>query len=219
MSASSSAPSSDKNTRRKRGLAAVLIGVAGTGMTVAAMASGTLGAFTASITNNANTAGTGTLTMQETNSDGSIVCNSTDGGSVNTNAANCSTINKYGGSLTMSPNGAPVSTTINIKNTGSEAASAFTLTPGACTQSNNGTVNGSATDFCSKLLVKIVSGGTTVYNGTAAGLASGGVINLNAPVAAGASVPFTFTTSIDPTAGNTYQGLAASQPLTWTFSA
>lgn len=215
MPASSSAPS----TTRKRGLAAVLIGVAGTGMTVAAMASGTLGAFTASITNTTNTAGTGALTMQETNADGSVVCNSTDGGSANTNSANCSTINKYGGSMTMSPNGSPVTTTINIKNTGTEAASAFTLTPGACTQSNNGSVNGSATDFCKKLMVKIVSGSTTVYNGSADALASGGVISLPAPVAAGASVPFTFTTSIDSSAGNTYQGLAASQPLTWTFSA
>lgn len=206
-------------TSKKRGLGAALVGLGATAMTVAALGAGTLGAFNASITNNANKAGTGVLTMQEINSDGSTICNSTDGGSVSTNSANCSTINKYGGSMTMSPNSAPAVTTITIKNTGTVSATSFTLSPGACTQSANGTINGTATDFCTKLKVKIVSGATTVFDGTAAGLASGGAITLPGPVAAGSSVPFTFTVSIDSTAGNTYQGLQASQPLTWTFAA
>ncbi len=35
--------------------------------------------------------------------------------------------------------------------------------------------------------------------------------------AAGATVPFNFAVTLDQSAGNTYQGLAASVPMTWTF--
>ncbi|MBU6496532.1 MAG: hypothetical protein KGR42_09030, partial [Acidobacteria bacterium] len=81
-----------------------------------------------------------------------------------------------------------------------------------------GALNGSATDFCSKLDVVISSGTTTIFNGTAASLAGAAPLVLSTPVAPGASVPLTFTTTLSSTAGDTYQGLAASLPLTWTFN-
>jgi hypothetical protein len=183
---------------------------------LSASVSGTLSGFVASVTNGANTAATGTLTMQEQNSDASITCTSTDGTTVSTDAATCSTINAYGGSTTMVP-GTPVVTTVTIKNTGTVAASSFTLAPGACTQSNNGAVNGSATDLCSKMQLSVASGSTTVYSGTLAGLTTNGTVSLTPP-AAGATKTYTFTVTLPASAGNTYQGLAASQPLTWTFN-
>jgi len=177
----------------------------------------TLSGFTASISNTNDTAGSGTLLMEE-HGPGSTVCLSSAAGTVTaTNSGTCSTIDKFGGNTAMVP-GTPVATTITIKNSGSSAANTFTLTPGACTQSNNGPVNGTATDFCSKLAVTIVSGTTSIFSGTAASLATGGAINLPAPVAAGASVPFTFTVTLDASVNNSYQGLAASEPLTWQFT-
>ena len=199
--------------------AAVLAGAVGS-VALAASMTGTLSAFTASINNTVNTTAAGTLSMQELNGTGLVTCNSTDAGSISTNAATCATINKYGGSTTMVP-GTAINTTISIKNTGTIAANTFTLTPAACTQFNNGTPNGTATDFCTQLSVVIKSGATPIYSGSAAGLFTAGAITLPAGVApapGGAAVPFTFTTTLASTAGNTYQGLGASQGLTWTFT-
>ena len=192
------------------------------GLAVAALSfttlSGSLAGFAASITNSTNSAASGVLVMQETNAAGTVTCTSTDGGTVSTNSSTCSTINKFGGSTTMVP-GVPVVTSVTIKNAGTVPANSFTLTPGAtCTQSTNGALNGSATDFCSKLDVVITSGTTTIFDGTAASLAGAAPLALSTPVAPGASVPFTFTTTLSSTAGDTYQGLAASLPLTWTFN-
>jgi hypothetical protein len=195
---------------------------------------GTLSTFTASIANATNTAGTGTLTMSETltsstnpNATTNAVCSSADvPDGVDANSATCTTINKFGGDMGMTPGGPASVVDIAITNTGSIAASKFALTPGTCTQANSGTTNnGSATDLCSKVSVLITSNGNRVFSGTAAQLSSSTVTDLNAPritmpaaPAAGASVPFRFTVSVDGSAGNTYQGLSASLPLTWTFT-
>ncbi|GAA1994778.1 hypothetical protein GCM10009818_00150 [Nakamurella flavida] len=191
----------------------------------------TFSAFTAAITNTVNTAATGTLILQETS--GATVCNSNDStgansaNTINTNAATCATINKYGGSTTMVPsasNTTPtnvVTTNIAFRNTGTAAAASFTLTPGVCAQTNNGAINGSATDFCAKLRVSITSGATVVYTGTAAALTAPIVIPASlipAPAPGGAAVPFVVSVFVDATAGNTYQGLSASQTLLWTLS-
>lgn len=205
---------------RRRFSPLVLAAGAGSVVALSLSMTGTLSGFTASIANSVNTAASGTLVMQEQNAAGTVTCLSTDGGSVSTNAATCATINKYGGSTTLVP-GTPVPTSITIKNVGTVPASTFSLTPGTCTQTNNGTPNGSALDFCTKLAVVIKSGATSVFSGTATSLATGGAITLPAgiaPVAPGASVPFTFTVTLDAAAGNPYQGLAASQPLTWAFA-
>lgn len=158
---------------------------------------------------------------------GGATCLSTDASTISVNAATCSTINKYGGSTTMVPTNTAgttsVSTTnITFKNTGTGVAQSFVLAPGACTQSANGTPNGSATDFCTKLNVKITSGTTTIFSGTAAALGTGGAINVgtlvSVPTPGGVAVPIVFAVTVDNSAGNTYQGLAASQPLVWTLS-
>jgi hypothetical protein len=201
---------------------ALLTGVLGVVILALSMNS-SLAAFTASITNSVNTAAAGTLIMQEQNAAGTTTCLSTDGtgNNVATNAATCSTINKYGGSTTMVP-GQTVSTTVTIKNVGTAAATSFTLAPGTCTQSGN--VTGSATDLCAKLnvvLTQTVGSTTTTItpaSSTLATLASGGALSLSAPVAAATTISYTFAVTLASSAGNTYQGLGASQPLVWTFT-
>ena len=216
-------------TPRGRRLSVLLVaaGVAGAAVLSLSMTN-TFSAFTAAITNSVNTAASGTIILQEINTGtGGATCNSTDNTTISVNAATCATINKYGGSTVMVPTNAggttSVSTTnVTFKNTGTGTGQSFVLTPGACTQSVNGTPTGTATDFCTKLDVVVKSGATVIYTGTAAGLAAGGAINLGAlasvPAPGGAVVPFTFTVTVDNTAGNTYQNLAASQPLVWTLS-
>ena len=192
----------------------------------------TLSAFVATITNSNDTAATGAVVLQETGATGPAACNSTDNNTINNNSyATCTTFNKYGGSTTMVPSNAAgttntATTVVNFKNTGSSPATSFTMAFGACGQINNGTTNnGSATDFCSKLHVKVTSGATTVVpDTTAANLAlpANATVPLTGaliPTAnSGSTVPFTFTTYVDTSAGNTYQGLQASQPITWTLS-
>ncbi|MGC0368558.1 hypothetical protein [Microbacterium sp. SLBN-111] len=215
MSAQNPTPS-----RRRRLSLPVLLAGSVASLILALGLSPTVAAFTAQIRNTADTAATGTLIMQETNADNTVICNSTDGGSVSTNAATCATINKYGGSVTMVP-GQTVSTDIKIKNTGTAAAKAFSLTPGSCTQSNNGSPNGSATNLCATLTLVITQGSTTIYSGSLSGFSAKiDILNkINATsVAAGATIPFTFAVTLPSSAGNTYAGLQVSQPLTWDFS-
>ncbi len=214
MSASHSRP------KRRRFTPAVLAGgVLGTVLLSLSM-TGTLSAFTAQITNDTNTAASGTLIMKEANAAGDVTCLSTATGSaVSTNVATCTTINKFGGSKTMLP-GTTVTTAITIQNVGTAPASTFTLAPGTCTQSNNGAPNGTATDLCAKMKIVIKSGAATVFSGTLATLAATTPpIAITPAPAAGVTVPFTFDVTLDAAAGNTYQGLSASLPLTWAFSA
>jgi hypothetical protein len=183
----------------------------------------TLGAFSAAITGDANSAGAGTIVMQEMDSTGTITCLSTDEGGVSTNSASCPGINRYGGSVGMSPGDSAVVVTY-IRNVGTIAASAFSLTPGGCLQSATGPSSGSATDLCSKIAVSITSGSSTIFSGTAATLGGVGTIDVLsrlglARVQPGLQTTFTVTTTMDPTVDNSYQGLRVSQPMTWTFSA
>ncbi|QKE86121.1 hypothetical protein HL663_14740 [Arthrobacter sp. NEB 688] len=188
-----------------------------------------LSAFTAQITDSVSTVGAGTLQMTETQSVGgaTTTCTSTDGGSVATNSATCTTINSYGGATTLVP-GESSTSSVTLSNTGTHAASGFTLEPGACSQS--GDVSGSANDLCDTLLLSIdqtVNGTTTnVLRPTslddfrAANRSGGssGPLALGA-VAAGASRTFTFTVTLPAGTGNAYQGLTATQGLTWLFTA
>lgn len=210
-----------QNTRR-RGL--VITGIAGALM-VAFTFTPTFAGFVASIQNSLNTASTGTLTMRETS--GAATCNSTDGSGSSTNTATCATINKYGGTTTpLIAGGAPNTTTINLQNTGSTAATSFSLTPDACSQSAvaGSSMSGKATDLCSKIKVTIKSGSSTIFTGTAAQLQTGGAIDLLAKlsktsIAPNETVPVTFEVSLDASANATHQGLQVSQPLTWAFGA
>ena len=76
-------PSQTSTPSRRRRLSwpVLLAGSIGS-LLLAVGLSPTLAAFTAQIRNTVDTAGTGTLIMQETNADGSVICNSTDGGRV-----------------------------------------------------------------------------------------------------------------------------------------
>ncbi len=184
---------------------------------------GSLSAFTAGITNDTDTAGSGTVVMKEirTSGTGTPTCTSTDGNSINTNAyTSCSSINKYGGRTNMVP-GDVETTTVSIENTGTAAIKKFTLTPGTCTQSNNGSPNGNAIDLCAKVNVKIqvAAGGQVIYDGPASAMGSSprAITVLPTPLSAAKSV-IDITVTLDSALGNTYQGLQASQPLTWTFS-
>jgi hypothetical protein len=213
---------SPRPRRRRGGLLAVLTGLVGVVILALSMNS-TVAAFTASITNSVNSAGAGTLIMREQNAAGTVTCLSTDGAAnnVTNNAATCTTINKYGGATTVVP-GQTVSTTVTITNVGTAPASTFTLAPGTCTQSGN--VTGSATDLCSRLGIVITQtvGGTSTTvspaSSTLATLATAGPITLSSPVPPNTTITFTFAVTLAAAAGNTYQGLAASQPLVWTFT-
>ncbi|MCE5290157.1 MAG: hypothetical protein LLG14_13100 [Nocardiaceae bacterium] len=196
----------------------------GSAVVLALAVTGTLSGFTASITNNNTNAATGTLIMSE--SDGTSTCtsNQADGaGVVSTNAYNCSTINKYGGSTTLVP-GDTQTKTITITNTGTVTAHNFTLTAGTCTQSNNGTPNGSATDLCAQLLLTVTKTTTGDVFGGAGGqslnaFTAASPITLNSgTLAAGASVTYTFVLTVPSALDNHYQGLKASQDLTWAFT-
>lgn len=182
---------------------------------------GTLSGFAASITNSVNSAATGSLVMQETGpgSNGSpLTCLSTDGNSVSTNSSSCTTINKFGGSTTMVP-GSKVVTTVTITNKGTAAANGFTLLPGStCTQTNLGSANGTATDLCAKMALTVAQDGAApFFDGNLKTFASSGLQTFG-KVPAGASSTFVFTVTLDKDADNSYQGLQAAMPMTWTFT-
>jgi hypothetical protein len=199
--------------------------VAAGGLSMTASVQSSLGAFTAGITNSGNNTGTGAIVMQEQNAGASVTCNSTDAGltgnDINTNASVCSTIDQYGGTSSQLVPGGSVATSVTFRNTGTVAASAFTLTPGACSQSAVGVNSGNAVDLCTKLTVaitKTIGGVTTaVGSGTATALAAGGALSI-ASLASGASLTITLTVTLSSSAGNSYQGLNASQPMVWQFT-
>jgi len=219
----------------RRRLAAVHTGAfvaAGIGSVLIAGSSvAVISGFTASITNSVNTVGSGSLIMTETS--GAFTCVSS-GSVVTSNTATCSTINKYGGSTSAVP-GTAISTTVTIADSGSLAANTFTLTAGSCTQSNNGSFNGTDASFCGKVDVTIQESGKTACvfpasattacpatptsAGTLASLAGSSPALTPSTVAAGASRTFVITVMLDGAAAtNADQGLLASQPLTWAFS-
>jgi hypothetical protein len=215
-----------ETSSKKRKLSLPLVLAGGISSLVLALGmSPTFSAFSASIQNTVDTAGSGALIMQETDSSGSTICNSADSTTLASNSATCATINKYGGNISMVP-GQIVNTTINIKDTGTVNASSFSLTPGLCTQTANGNTSVTApTDLCTKIKIVIMSGTHEIFNGTAASLYTLGVIDVNLKlgvpsiVAGAVATPFVFTVTLDSSVGNAYQGLKVSQPLTWTFGA
>ncbi|WP_150953309.1 hypothetical protein [Microbacterium testaceum] len=216
-----SAPTSPKPTRRRRLALPVVLAGSIASLVLALGLSPTVAAFTASIQNTVDTAGAGALTMQEADSSGNVVCNSTDGSSgISSNTATCSTINKYGGNLAMYP-GQTVTTNVTIKNTGSIDAKSFTLTPGTCAQSATSTTYGSATDLCSQMTLVVKTGSTTLYSGTVAGFtAAVDILNKTSTtsVASGTTTSFSFAVTLPSTVGPTYSNLKVSQPLTWQFT-
>ncbi|WKD58847.1 hypothetical protein [Corynebacterium caspium] len=198
---------SNKRTRRGWLVPASLASAA----IVASLGVGTLGVYTASILNDQNTLGTGTLTMQETgeNTAGATVnCSSTDAAN---NSASCSTINKFGGNKLMAP-GDSNTETITLTNTGTIQAKTFTLNAGNC--SNDPTTK----NLCAMVTVEITNGdGTSIYNGTAQDL-GGQTFQLPTPVAPGAAKTVKIKTTVSENVDNSLMGGGISQPLTWTFT-
>lgn len=205
-----------ETTSKKRKLSLPLIVAGGVSSLVLALGmSPTFSAFTAQITNDTNNASAGTLVMEESTTINSVTttCKSTDGGNVASNAAICSTINKYGGA-NLAPGGSSTQTVV-IKNSGNLTPSAFTITPGLCSQT--GGVTGSATDLCTKMTLVLKQDATQIYTGSLTGFTGAKTLVTVAP---GATSTFTFAITFgDTTLGNTYQGLTASQSLVWKFQA
>jgi hypothetical protein len=198
---------------------AIITGVLGAVLLSLSM-SGTMSGFVASITNSTNNATSGTLVMQETGTGANpVTCSSTDGGSVSTNTATCSTINKFGGQ-TMYP-GQTVNTAVSIKNAGSVTANTATLAAGStCTSVKVGSTSGTATDLCAKMNLVITNTATSavVYSGTIAGLGTATTPLSLGTASAGSSTTYNFAVTLASTADNTYQGLQASMPLVWTYA-
>jgi hypothetical protein len=203
---------------------ALVVGVASAAV-LGFSAVGTVSGFSATINNSNNFATTASLIMKETQ--GSFTCLSTDSTTVSSNSSTCSTINKYGGTATpLVPGGTPVSTTVNIYNTGTVTPSVFTLTPAACSQSTPSATTGSATDLCSNITLVVTCGATNVpvFSGTLTAYNTGGAISIPGkssscvPAPGGTTpVPFTFAVSLNGGSGNTYQNLTASQAMSWSF--
>ena len=203
-----------ETSSKKRKLSLPLILAGGVSSLVLALGmSPTFSAFTAQITNDTNNASAGTLIMEESTTVGSVTttCKSTDGGSVITNAATCSTINKYGGA-NLAPGGT-TTTTVVIKNSGNLTPASFSLTPAGCTQT--GTIAGSAADICTKMTLVLKQDSTQIYSGTLLGFSGAKPLTTVAPAA---TSTFTFQITFgDASLGNTYQGLTANQSLVWKF--
>jgi predicted ribosomally synthesized peptide with SipW-like signal peptide len=196
---------------------------------VVATGSGTFASFSAETTNSGNTFATGTLVLK--NSVGSTVCLSTGGGTTdtNTNSTGCAKVIDVGAKVP----GYSTTGTVDIKNDGSLNSSKLTFTPSSCTPGNAAgeTYHGTG-DPCTVLDVYVqeVDGSSNnvscLYGGgtatacafddakTLSGLSSAGA-NLGA-INAGATRHFVVGLKLQSSAGNTFQGRAASFDLTWT---
>jgi hypothetical protein len=114
-------------------LSLLLGGVVGTAI-IAFTAAASLGAFTATITNNANQSTSGTIVLSEGSS--TTTCFSTATDAISTNANNCA-INLFAGMTNAVPGGTPSVVTEPFENVGSVNASKFTLLTGVCTVAKN----------------------------------------------------------------------------------
>ena len=209
--------SAHSHSRRRRFAPAALIaGVAGA-LAISMSMTGTLSGLVATITNNSNTAASGTIAVSETS--GSATCNSYDA------TTSCSTINKYGGA-TMVP-GAAQTVTVKFTNVGTSPVVSSQLTPATCGATSTGgpgsttpgTPNTAASNLCSVMTVAVysgtVAGGTPLYSGSAAGFSAN--VSLGT-LAVGANQSYTFVTSLPSSAGAAVAGQQISQNLVWTFN-
>ncbi|MDK8470651.1 hypothetical protein ACUY26_03170 [Corynebacterium segmentosum] len=203
---------SQKRTRKGWVLPASVASVA----LIASLAAGTLGAYSAQITNDGNTAGTGKLTMSESEIVDGQPTKTQDTASGNNNTIAVSDINKYGGNMKMVP-GDSQTTTVQFKNTGSVDASAFTLNFGDCTATGK---NESANSLCDALQVTVTSGDQTLANQQSPSALSGQTINIESPMKVDATKDFEITVTLpEGTTDTSLMGQQISQNLVWTLSA
>jgi hypothetical protein len=224
-----------RNTKRRRFVPLVWIGSIGAVAILASSINGSLSGFTASITNQANQAGSAQapiLVETGPNSSGTTTtCASTSG--VN-GAYTCTSINKYGdngqSNLAMVP-GSSASTTVTFANTSTQGASTFSLTAGTCTAGTQGAQSGTG-NLCSDgtFTVSIqcaqgTSAGSSALNegpvapdvltSTSPMTITGGLATGTAPAN---TVTCTVTTALSGAATDAEAGLTATQDLTWTIS-
>jgi hypothetical protein len=179
--------------------------------------SSSLSSWTATITNTDNDVSTGTLVMKEAGPSADCFSNEA--------SASCSTINKYGDNgvtATLTP-GDAVTTAVTISNTGTTDAATFTVGFAACSQIP--AAGAGVGDLCDYLNVDLWQGaetsGTLVGTGTPTDLVALSPISLTAAAATtagGAGQLYTFVVTLPAGADNTYQGITASQEITWSFT-
>ena len=185
---------------------------------------GTLSAFTASITNANASVSSGTLLMrQEGGSGGTCYSNGTQQTTPipAANSTSCTTVNTFGTGLLVPDSSDPrPASTLVVTNDGTVTAKTFTLRKGdVCKQTTSSTPAGTAQDVCSKITLVIMSGSTPIFSGSLQELGDRTTDIPLPSVAPKASQTFTFTTKLADGLSNDYQGLTATLPLTWTFAA
>jgi predicted ribosomally synthesized peptide with SipW-like signal peptide len=203
------------------------------GLVSIASGSGTFASFSAETTNPGNTFATGTIVLSNTVNAGSACLSSAGGVNTNINAA-CSAIFN----ASVQKPGDTALNNLDLQNAGSLNAATLLLTAGACTPSDaagesfHGTGNP-----CTALDVYVQEwsdashttathcwyGGTTVANTcdfsdntkTLGALATASPLTLTGGLTGGAHRYFTIGVELPSTAGNSYQGRAATDSLTW----
>lgn len=174
------------------------------------------------IQNDTNSAQTGTAVVLREVS-GANTCLSS---SQTTNSSVCSTINKYGGTATPLMPGDSRTVDVTFSNVGGAPASAFTFTPGACSQTPAAGVD--VANLCTGNLTVAVScsDGATFNAGAAwtdlaqTPVAPGSLTakTHTATLAVNSSWTCRFTVSLSASAPVSAQGVTVSQPLTWTLT-
>ncbi len=219
----------DENSGRSRRRTAALWGSGALAAVVLLLGvNGTLASWTSAlITNDDDTAGVaaGYLALVET--DGTHTCDTSTQPS-NT-VASCSTINKYGGNLSMSPGDVEV-VDVTFTNPGTAVGNVFGYAPGSCTA-----VNGTGgIDLCTDgdLTVAVSCSTGSTYNAGAlvaalgqSGIAPGSLVTKSwtgspaLAASAASAVTCRFTTTLAATAPASDAGSRVSQPVTWTLDA
>ena len=203
------------------------------GLVSIASGSGTFATFSAETTNAGNTFSTGTIVLSNTVNAGVACLSSAGGVDVNINAACAAVFN-----ASVKKPGDSALNDLDLLNAGSLGAATLKLTAGACTasdaagQSFHGTGNPCTAldvyvqewdDAIHTTAIHCWYGGAVVANTcdfsdntkTLAALATASPLTLAGGLTGGAHRYFTIGVQLPSTAGNTYQGRAATDTLTW----
>jgi predicted ribosomally synthesized peptide with SipW-like signal peptide len=203
------------------------------GLVSIASGSGTFASFSAETTNPGNTFATGTIVLSNTVNAGSACLSSAISVDSNINAA-CSAVFN----ASVQKPGDSALNDLDLQNSGSLNAATLKLTAGACVASDAAgeSFHGSGSP-CTALDVYVQEwnnaahttathcwyGGATVANTcdftdntkTLGALATASPLTLTGGLTGGAHRYFTIGVQLPSTAGNTYQGRAATDSLTW----
>lgn len=199
---------------------------------IAALSMGTFGAFSASITNDPNTAGAGTINMRQVALDESLSAEipgteittvGTEGNAVTTET------DLFGRNLEMNP-GDIEQTIVNISHSGSLRANTFVIKPGEPVITPDAVDDG-GTNLADVMTVTIeayngADGWTPVQEAIAisaltetidAGVLPQGSQDEKGDPVWSEGITFRFTTTLSEDAPIGVMGASVSQPLTWTF--